>query len=224
MRGGKDPADMVKGNEIDALNKMFSKPTPFVPFVIDYIIKSKDIENPLGKQEALKESNDFLKTLDPIFQEEYASLIARKLNINEQMVQVKHNNVQKVSNVTLSQIDIAELSIIRSALESEELYNIVKKNLDSSMFQTHFNEFNILKENKDDPSLVSLLLNEQLKVLDKDSLTNQILFISIPYYNKKLQQLSYDKDMDFKQRSKMVRDLKNKLLSLKSGKLISNSV
>lgn len=221
---GMDPADMVNANKIDDLNKMFSSPTPFIPFVIDYIIKSKDLNDPKQKQEALKESNDFLKTLDPIFQEEYSSLIARKLNISEQLVQIKHSNNQKVSNVNLSEIDIAELSIIRSALEDEELLEMVKEYLEPTMFQTHGSELNLLFIDKDSEQLRGLLLNEYLKVLNKDELENQIVFLSLPYYAKKLQQLTFDKEIDFKKKSKLIRDIKYKIQVLKSGKLITDVV
>ncbi len=221
---GMDPADMVNGNRIDDLNKMFSSPAPFIPFVIDYIIKSKDINDPKQKQEALKESNDFLKTLDPIFQEEYAPLIARKLNISEQLVQVKHSTNQRVSNVNLSEIDIAELSIIRSALENGELLEMVKEYLEPNMFQTHGNELNLLFENKDSEQLRGLLLNEYLKVLNKEEMENQIVYLSLPFYAKKLQQLTFDKEIDFKKKSKLIRDIKYKIQVLKSGKLITDVV
>lgn len=221
---GMDPADMVKENRIDDLNKMFSSPAPFIPFVIDYLINTKDLNDPKQKQEALKESNDYLKTLDPILQEEYSSLIARKLNINEQMVQVKHSQNQRVSNVNLSQIDIAELSIIRSALENEKCFELVKENLEPNMFQTHGNELKILLENRNDENLRGLLLNEHLKTLNFGELENQIVFLSLPYYNKKLQGLSFDKEMDFKKKSKLIRDIKYKIQVLKSGKLITDNV
>ena len=217
---GLDPADMVKEGKIDDLNKKFSKPTPFIPFVIEYIIKSKDLENPKEKQEALKESNDFLKTLDPILQEEYAALIARRLNISEKMVQVKHEMNQRVSNVELSQMDIAELSIIRTALENEEFYNIVINNFTSDMFSTHSNEFNLLLNDKENPVMTGLMLNEYLKVLTKEELQNQIDCLSIPFYNKKLQQLNYAEDIDFKKKVKLIREYKNKLAALKQKRLV----
>lgn len=221
---GMDPADMVNENKIDQLNQMFSKPTAFIPFVIEYLINTKDINDPKQKQEALKESNDFLRTLDPILQEEYSSLIARKLNINEQMVQIKHSSNQRVSNVTLSQVDIAELSIIRSALNSQDCYELVQKNLEPTMFQTHSQELQTMFQNKNDESLMGLLLNEHLKTLNLKELEDQIIFLSLPYYNKKLQEISFDQNINFKKKSKLIRDIKYKIQVLKSGKLTSNNV
>ena len=150
---GLDPADMVKNNQIDKLNSMFANPTPFIPFVIDYIIEQYDISNPQQKQQALKEINSFLKSLSPILQEEYQGLVARKLNVNPQLVQVQHFDNQRVYNVNLSSVDIAELSIIKTILDDMSYLDIVKKELQPEMFTTHGNEFNLLLNNPEDPLL-----------------------------------------------------------------------
>ena len=218
---GMDPADMVKSNNIDKLNEKFSKPIPFIPYVIDFIIKSKNLENPQEKQQALQESNEYLKTLNPILQEEYAGLIARKLNINSALVQVQHFNSQRTNIVNLSQADIAELSIIRAALECKEYYKIVTTSLDSSMFQTHSNEFNILLNDKENPILIGLMLNEQLKNHTKETLEGQIIALSIPYYNNQLQQIKLNNEIDFKKKVKLIRNFQDKLKKLKLQKLVN---
>ncbi|MEA3289617.1 MAG: toprim domain-containing protein, partial [Campylobacterota bacterium] len=217
---GMDPADMVNDNKIDLLNEMFLNPTPFIPYVLDFIIKSKDISNPQEKQEALKETNDYLKTLNPILQEEYASLIARKLNINEGLVQIQHKPNQRTQNVNLTQADIAELSIIRAALDNEEFYEIVVNNLQTNMLQTHINEFNILLNDKNDPSLMGISINEHLKEHTKESLENQIVALSKPYYERELQKIKLDNEINFKKKIKIIRELQDKLQKLKLNKLV----
>ncbi len=218
---GIDPADMVHNNEINQLNQIFSKPISFIEYVISFIIKSKDLENPQEKQQALKESNDFLKTLSPILQEEYSQLIARKLNINPALVQVQHFNTQRTNIVNLSQADIAELSIIRAALENKQFYDIVTTSLDSSIFQIHSKEFNLLFEDTQNPILTSLMLNEQLKNHTKETLEGQIIALSIPYFNNQLQQIKLDTQIDFKKKVKKIRNLQDKLKDLKSQKLVN---
>ena len=218
---GMDPADMVNGNKIDELNAMFANPMPFIPFVIDFIIKKFDIENPQEKQTALKEANDYLKTLSPILQEEYSSLIARKLNVNSQLVQVQHFNDQRASSVNLSSMDIAELSIIKTVLNNTVLLELVKTLVTSDMFEIHANEYNLLLNDPEHPNLIGLMLNEHLINYTFEELTHQLSLLLVPYYNKQLQQLTYDKQIDFKQKSKQIRDLKYKLKELKSGKLLS---
>ncbi|MEA3498836.1 MAG: DNA primase [Campylobacterota bacterium] len=217
---GMDPADMVAQNKINELNEMFSNPIPFIPYTIDFIIKKYDIENPQAKQQALQETNDYLKTLSPILQEEYQSLVARKLNVNSQLVQVQHFNNQRAVNVNLSSLDIAELNIIKTVLEDSSLLELVKKSIASEMFQIHINEYNLLLNDPENQLLVSILLQEDLKIYSKEELEKQLVLLSLPYYNKQLQQLNYDKEIDFKKKVKLIRTLKDKLKSLKSGKLV----
>ncbi len=218
---GVDPADMVKDNKIDQLNEMFLKPIPFIPYVIDFIIKSKNLENPQEKQLALREANDYLKTLNPILQEEYASLIARKLNINSALVQVQHYNSQRTNIVNLSQADIAELSIIKAALENEEFFNIITTTLSSDMFKIHQQEFNMLLEDNKNPKLISLMLNEQFKNHTKESLEIQIIALSIPYFTNQLEQLKMDNQIDFKRKVKLIRSFQDKLKNLRAHKLVN---
>ncbi|MEA2019465.1 MAG: DNA primase [Campylobacterota bacterium] len=217
---GQDPADMVQNNKIDELNAMFSAPIPFIPFTIDFIINKFNLENPQEKQLALKESNDFLKTLNPILQEEYQSLIARKLNVNSQLIQVQHFNNQRATDVNLSSMDIAELSILKTILNDQVSLDIAKVLITDDMFEIHANEYNLVLNEPDHPSLVGLMLNEHIITYSFEELTHQLTLLLVPYYNKKLQQLTFDKEIDFKQKSQQIRKLKEKLKELRLGKLI----
>ena len=220
FQDGMDPADMVAQNKIDELNEMFLNPTPFIPYVIDFIIKKYNIENPQEKQQSLQEANDYLKTLSPILQEEYQSLVARKLNVNSQLIQVQHFNNQQVSNANLSSLDIAELSIIRTVLEDNSLLSVLKQNINNHMIQIHIDEFNALLNDPNNPSLVSITLQDNLKTYTKEEFEKQLILLSLPYYNKQLQQLNYDNEINFRSKSKKIRELKNKIKSLKTGKLV----
>jgi hypothetical protein len=88
------------------------------------------------------------------------------------------------------------------------------------MFQTHENEFNLLLNDPTHEYFSGLLLHEQLKTYTKDEFENQLILLSLPYYRKQLQQLSYNRDIDFKLKSKQIRKLKNKLQELQKGKLV----
>ncbi|MGB5866338.1 MAG: DNA primase [Arcobacteraceae bacterium] len=217
---GQDPADMVKANKLDELNAMFAKTTPFIVFVLDFIIDKYNLENPQEKQSALQESNEYLKTLSPIFQEQYAPLIVRKLNVNSQLVQVQHFENQRSTNVNLSSIDISELSIIKTVLDNPELLETVKKELQPDMFEIHGNEYSKLLENPNDPSLMGLMLNEHLISYTKEELNSQLIIILMPYYKKQLQQLNFNETMEYVEKARLSRKLKYKLIELNSKKLI----
>jgi DNA primase len=217
---GQDPADMVNGNKIDELNAMFSNTTPFIDFAIDCIIKKYDLENPQDKQSALQESNEYLKTLSPIFQEQYAPFIVRKLNVNPQLVQVQHFENQRSVNVNLSTIDISELSIIKTVLDNSEYLQIVKNELTAEMFEVHSAEYNMMLNDPNDPSLIGLMLNEHVIAYSIEELNNQITMILVPYYTKKILQTKFDENLNFREKAIKNRTLQYKLREIKSKKLI----
>jgi len=221
FKEGQDPADMVVANKMDELNSMFSNPQPFIPFVIDYIIQKYNLENPQDKQQALKESNEFLKTLDPILQEEYQNLVARKLNVNSQLVQVQHFNNQRVKQVNLTSVNISELSIIKTILDNPMLLEVVKNELQPDMFETHAHEYNMLLEDINDPNLHGLMLNEHIISYTQEELDNQLKILLVPYYKKRLQQLKFDETIDFKIKARKTVELKHKLIELNQKKLIA---
>jgi len=215
-----DPADMVKQNRTDELNAMFGKTTSFISFVINFIIDKYDLNDPQQKQKALQESNDFLKTLKPIFQEEYASHISRKLNINSTLVQVQHFDNQRANNVTLSAIDIAELNIIKTVLDDPSLLSQIKDTLSIDMFCTHNQEYELLLNDIDSEQLRGLLLQENLKPYTKEELNHQLTLMMILYYTKKLQYLKDNNDVEYKQKVRKTIALKQKIIDLKLKKLI----
>jgi len=217
---GYDPADMIKDNQINILQKKLNKPTPFIPYVIDFIISKYNLQNPQDKQQALEESNNYLKTLAPILQEEYSSLIARKLNISEKIVQIKSEpTTQTPQNVMLNSFDVAELNIIKTVLSDNSLLPILKEKLNPNIFKVHKNELNILLQSNDKSPLNGILLNEQLKIYTKEELEKQISLLSIPYYTYLLQQLNYNNELDFITKSKKVRELKTKINNLKRSNI-----
>lgn len=92
---GLDPADMVKDGKIEKLNKIFAEPIAFIRFAIDYIILKYDINDPMQKQKALQEANEYLKSLSLIYQDEYKRYIAQKLNIRENLVKIANEAKRK---------------------------------------------------------------------------------------------------------------------------------
>ena len=217
---GMDPADMVNDGKIDELNALFSHTTAFEEFAIDFIIKKFDLDNPQEKQSALQESNEYLKTLSPISQEKYSSLIARKLNVNSQLVQVQHFKNQTSSNLNLSSIDISELSIIKTVLDNPKYLEVVTKELSSDMFETHANEYTLMLNDPSDANLMGLMLNEHIIEYSLEELNNQLTMILVPYYTKKIQQTKFDETLSFREKAIESRTLQYKLRDIKSKKLI----
>ncbi len=218
FKDGVDPADMVQNRQTDILNEMFLHPKPFAEFCIDFICNSHDLNNPNEKQKALDEINEYFKHLSPIMQQSYLSYVSSKLNINSNLVSLTSEK-QKTRRTNLSQIDIAELSIIKTLLETDSLINMVLNVINEEMFQTHRNEFNLFLDDKDDSSLRGILLQDEVKVYQVDELKSQLMILLVPYYNKKLQMISNNKEINFKEKARQIRVLKDNIDFIKKGEI-----
>lgn len=217
---GLDPADMVNNGKISELNEIFSNPISFIPYAIDYIISKYDINDPIQKQKALTETNDYLKTLTPLNQDEYKRYLAQKLNIRENLVKTTANK-QRMYEPNLTKIDIAELCIIKSILEKPKRLDSVLDIIDSSMFEVHKNEFELLLSDINNLSLNSIILNEKLENYDDERLNQELLTLVYKFYTNKLIAISYDNTLDFKQKANLIRKVKDNIYQLKQGKLVS---
>lgn len=217
---GLDPADMVKDGKIEDLNKIFSKPMPFIPYTIDYIISKYDINNPSQKQKALAEANEYLKSLGIIYQDEYKRYIAQKLNIRETLISVSNDNTRAQTN-NLVKIDIAELCIIKAILEKPSRLDSVLDVVDSSMFEIHKTEFELLLNNIEDISLNSIVLNDKLEDYDDDRLKSELLTLVYKFYSNKLTAISYDQSFNFKEKANLIRKIKDNIYQLKRGNLVT---
>ncbi|MBI3873927.1 MAG: DNA primase, partial [Arcobacter sp.] len=147
---GMDPADMVVNRKTDVLNEMFLHPKPFAEYCIDYICGNYDLFNPNEKQKALNDINEYFKSLTPIMQQSYISYVSSKLNVNSNLISLTNeNHGRSAKRTNLSQIDIAELSIIKTLLETGSLLNVVLNVVTDEMFQTHRHEFNLFLNDKE---------------------------------------------------------------------------
>ncbi|MEA1915026.1 MAG: DNA primase [Campylobacterota bacterium] len=219
--GGMDPADMVKDGKIKELENMFAQPKPFIPFVIDMIITRYDIHIPEQKQHCLKEVNEYLKTLTPILQDEYARYVASALNINTKHVHVQQQSRAKNVQTVLTHVDIAELSIIKTVLDQPNMIDMVLDIVDESMFLNHQEEFKLLLSDKENPKLRGILLQEELILYTQEELKQQLLRFLINFYNQKLYSASMDKTLNLKRASLLIRKIKENIRDLKAGKLVS---
>ncbi|RXJ89653.1 DNA primase [Arcobacter sp. CECT 8983] len=217
---GRDPADMVKEGKIEELNKIFSNPQNFISYTIDYIISKYDINIPSQKQKALIETNDYLKTLSELYQDEYKRYLAQKLNVRENLIKVSSDVVRR-TDVNLSKIDIAELCIIRSILENPKRLDMVLDIVDISMFEYHKNEFELLISDPENISLNGILLNDKLEVYDEQRLKEELIVLLYTFYTKKLTSLKYDQTLNLKEKGFKLRKVQDNLRQLKQGKLVS---
>lgn len=220
FKDGLDPADMVKDQRIEELNKMFLEPLAFIPFTIDYIVSKYEINDPIQKQKALNETNEYLQSLSLLNQDEYKRYIAQKLNIRENLVKTI-NKKQRINDKNTTKIDIAELCIIKSILENPKRLDNVLDVVDASMFDYHKEEFTLLLTDITSVKLNQIALNDKLENYDDERLNKELLILLHKFYSNKLISLGYNKDLDFNQKVMKIKIIKDNLSQLKQGKLVS---
>ena len=209
--GGKDPADMIKSENIEELHSILKKKTPLIKFAINHIASQYSLSVPQQKQEALKEITEFLKILNPLIQDEYKPYIAQTLQINQSHIVINQTQEQ-YHPVKQVHVNIAEMNIIKTANESEAMLNMVLDNIDTPMFDFHTKEFEMLKAG--DATLQGLLLADGLSIYTEDELLKQLKIMLISYYSKQLQTIIHSKN-SYEKKSFEIKKVKGFIHTLK---------
>jgi DNA primase len=221
FKGGLDPADMVKNQRNEELHKMFLEPINFINFAIDYIVSQFNINEPIQKQKALDQANEYLQSLSELNQDEYRRYIAQKLNIRENLIKVS-NTSRRTNETSRVKIDIAELCIIRSILDKPQRLDMVLDIIDTTMFEFHQEEFLILLEDINDTRLNQISLNDKLEIYDDDRLKKELLILLYKYYSNKLLTIKYKQELNNQEKTAQIIKIRDKLELIKKGKLPSS--
>ena len=216
FQDGLDPADMIKQNKIDQLNSLLSHPIDLITFVINHIIKSYNIKNPLQKEQALKQIKQYLNQLGEIVANSYINLVASLLQISPNLIKLNQTSTTTLPQSTIK-IDIAELSLIKTMLENQDLKDIILSYSTQGIFVNHYEEFQIALHNQDDPRIRNLLLSDGVKVFDKEELIKQLQILLIPRLQQQLLQIKQEKNLNFTKKNQIIRNLQEKIKSLKKG-------
>ncbi|MBE0498615.1 MAG: DNA primase [Campylobacterales bacterium] len=215
---GKDPADMVKEGKIEELYAIMKQSTPLIKFVITQIASGHNINVPAQKQEALKHVGEYLRTLSPMLQDEYKPFVAKVLQVNAQHIPTHEASVQHTPMRRARLINIAEMNIIKSAAEHEELFNIVLDYADREIFEHHVQEFDMLLAG--DEALPGLLLHDKLSIYTDRELVKQIKIMSIHHCYKKLSAAAHN-EQSFEHKVAEIKKIKQKIKSLASEIAVS---
>lgn len=223
---GMDPADMVAKNKILELENKFSKPIPFIEFIIRQIPTSFDLNNPMQKEKALTQLLAFLHTLSPLLQEEYKNLIASLLKIPINLVTTKYKkNIQTKNHTTTQpaffhQQDLLEELVIKYMIEDNKLLDFALDYIDEKAFKNQKEAFRaLLDQNFEHQKLIGISLNPQLIVTENGFKKELILLIL--RYNYTLLEEIQQSTLSFNEKSHQIRKIKNNILKLKKGELIA---
>lgn len=219
LEGGKDPADIVKeGGNLDDFVK---NGIEFKDFIISQTINKYDIKNAIQKQQCLNELKDYIKILPDILKEDFISTSAQLLQINPRLFYIKKT---KEENNLIKKIDIAEASIIKTLYENPNLMDEIVEYLSPDVFKTHREELQLVySEDFNNPKLLDIVLRDDVKTLEYNSLKNQIRKLLIPFYQEKVLKIKSDKNLTPNEKMHKLKILNLKLLRLKKGELVESN-
>ena len=218
---GMDPADMVQNGLIDALNRLFRTPQPFIEFALERMVKKYNLKDPLSKQQALTEAMTYLKTLPQAVQESYTGMLSEKLGLHHNLIKIQSHKPQRLDKKERAFEDMLELTIIKTILSEPSLIDTVLDTIDSSMFKTHHEEFTLLLENQfEHPKLRRIMLWEDIKVYDEKSLIASMVAFLYHYYNEKFQEIRTARELSYDKKQFLIRKIQEKMMKLKQGELV----
>jgi len=217
---GEDPADAVKKGK--NINKILEKKIDFSDFIIEHTLKKYNLKNPVNKKEAINELKAYITTLPDLLKEDFANKASRFLQINPNYLKIRIKHTK--NNLNLSKkIDIAEASIIKTLYEHPEIMNEIIEYLSPEMFKTHSYELSeVYKENFDNPKLLEIVLKDDIKTYDINTLKNQIKKILIPYYQEKITRIKLNKEIPVNEKMHILKNLNLKLIRLKKGEFVES--
>jgi DNA primase len=212
FKEGLDPADMLKNNE--DLSPIFKNNTPFIEFVIKETLNKYNLKNPHQKQEAFNEIKNFIISLNPITQDDVANYASQIMQIPKKFFKIKNQNFQINSN---KKIEHAEASIIKTVYENKNYLNEIAEYLSPEIFKTHNYELELLyQEDFENPALLDIVLNDEVKILDYESLINTIKNILKIYYTNELKKLNFE-PLSLEEKAHKARILREKIKNLDKG-------
>lgn len=228
FEGGADPADMVFAKKTDELEKLFSDPIPFAPFVFRQIALKYNLSDPLQKEAALKESSEFLHTLSPLLQEEYRNLVADVLKIPLNLIVPNYKGSGKIYPksipATLNKPDMhdrLESLVIKYILEDKSLLDIAVEYIDERVFRYRKKEFSALcRGDFDDEGLIGIDIDDEL-FLKEGGFKDEILMLILKYNQMELEKVISDATLNFEEKSFKIRQIKNNIIRLRKGELIA---
>ena len=218
---GEDPADaVIKGKNIE---EILEKEIPFSDFIIEYSIKNYDLKKPSQKKKIIDEFRNYINELPDILKDDFSIKVSQYLQISPNILKVKTTHIQNLN--FNKKIDIAEASIIKTLYENPQIMNEIIEYLTPEMFNVHYLELDaVYKEDFKNPKLLEIVLRDDIKTLDINTLKNQIRKLLIPYYQKKAIEVKYNKSLSNEEKMHMLKELNLKLLKLKKGELVESDI
>lgn len=215
---GVDPADMVKDDRVKELIHIMRNGTPLIHYALSYITNKYDLANAFEKNKALKESVEFLTSLNNMMiATQYKPYLANLLTIDISHIPLQREEQQPKQQQTTVNISLVELNFLATATESFYALNLLHK-YGRVVFTHHTQELEIVL--KGEESLEHITLIDDIIIYSDEEFKEQLSIALIDYKKREIQKLIYsDTDIDTTEKIKQINTIKNSILEFKQGRI-----
>ena len=223
---GQDPADMIAIGKTQEVANLLRSGQALIPFVIEMMAKSYDLNNPREKEVAFGNIKSYLDKLSPIIRDAYVSHASTVLGVNSALFggDVSSNVTKKKPKIVFesSRDDIGQLSIIKTLLENRELIVKVSSVIEPSMFGNYSSLLESVIKGEDNSQLSGLMLDETIKSMNEEELSRSLASFLFRYYSVELKKITTDSSIPLKKKSFLIRKIKMDILPrLQRGELVT---
>jgi len=219
---GKDPADMIALGQVQEVANLLRSGQALIPFVIEMTAKSYDLHNPREKEVAFGTVRAYLDHLTPIVREAYVAHASTVLGVVPALFggHVKLENTKE--RFASTRDDVGQLSIVKTLLENRAFINKVSSVIEPSMFGNYASLLDAVIQGNETPQLIGLMLDENIKVMNEEELTQSLASFLFRYYTTALKHITVDASISLRKKSFLIRKIKMDIMPrLKRGELIT---
>jgi len=220
---GQDPADMIAVGQVQEVAELLRSGQALIPFVIEMMAKSYDLNNPREKEVAFGSVRVYLDSLSPIIREAYIAHASTVLGVNAALF----GGSAKLENTKArfqegSRDDVGQLSIIKTLMENEKLVNKVANVIEPSMFGKYASLLESVIKGESNSSLSGLSVDENIIVMSEEELSRSLSSFLFRYYSTRLKSITTDSEIPLKKKSFLIRKIKTDILPrLRRGELVT---
>ena len=222
---GQDPAEMIATGKVQEVANLLRSGQALIPFVIEMMAKSYDLNNPREKEVAFGAVRAYLDQLSPIIREAYVAHASTVLAVNPALFGGASKPENTKARFESSRDDIGQLSIVKTLLENRALVTKVSSVIEPSMFGKYGSLLESVIKGEENAQLSGLMLDESIKSMDEEELSLALASFLFRYYSAELKKITTDSSIPLKKKSFLIRKIKMDILPrLQRGELVTYKI
>ncbi len=220
---GQDPADLIAKGQSGTVAKLLREAKPLIPFVLERIIYSYDLNDPRAKEAAFGTAKQFLEGLSQIIKDAYIPMASTLLGISPALFGRQTQASRARESFSQKRDDSSYLSILKTLIDKPGLIDWVLDVVDVRMFKGYEDAFQSLVEgNKEHPVLMRLEVDDNIRILDEVDLKKDLVLLLRKYYTSLYQNIAKDASLSYEKKSFIMRKIKTDIIPrLKKGELVA---